>query len=64
MITIPRYQPMTINGPYLRKLRIAEIVLSAIAHVAIAVIFAYSVLGMAGAWDEAQACIQCAGGVR
>lgn len=64
MMTIKNYQPVTINGPYLRKLRIAEFAISALGHVAIGSLLAYAVLGMCGAWDEAQACLQCAGGVR
>ena len=63
-MTVKNYQPVNIDGPYLRKIRLAEIVLSAIGHIVIALILAYAVLGMAGAWDEAQACITCAGGVR
>ena len=53
-----------VTGPYRRRVNWLEIALSAIGHVAIALILAYAVLGMAGAWDEAQACIHCAGGVR
>ena len=51
MMTIKNYQPVTINGPYLRKLRIAEFVISAIGYVAISGILAYAVLGMCGAWQ-------------
>ena len=51
MMTIKNYQPVTINGPYLRKLRIAEFVISAIGHVAIGSLLAYAVLGMCGVWQ-------------
>ena len=51
MMTIKNYQPVTINVPYLRKLRIAEFVISALGHVAIGGILAYAVLGMAGVWQ-------------
>lgn len=53
-----------VTGLYRRRVNWMEIALSAIAHVAFATILAYAVLGMAGAWDEAQACINCAGGAK
>lgn len=53
-----------VTGPYRRRVNWLALALSAIGHIAIATILAYAVLGMAGAWDEAQACINCAGGVR
>lgn len=56
MITLKPTVPFT--GPYRRRVNWLEIALSAIGHVLIAVILAYAVLGMAGAWDEAQACVQ------
>ncbi len=48
----PRRQPVKVAGPY-RKQTISfnEFVLSALAHIAIAGIMAYAVLGMAGAWE-------------
>lgn len=52
-----------VTGPYRRRINWPALILSALAHVAIGAIFAYAVLGMAGVWDEAQACINCAGGV-
>jgi hypothetical protein len=58
MITLHNYQPIR------RRVNWPALILSALAHAAIGVLLAYAVLGMAGAWDEAQACIQCAGGVR
>lgn len=64
MMTIKNFQPVNLDGPYVRRIRWIEYAVSAIGHIAIAGILAYAVLGMAGAWDEAQACIQCAGGVR
>jgi len=63
-MTIKNYQPVNLDGPYVRRIRWIEFTVSAIGHVAIAVILAYALLGMAGAWDEVQACIQCAGGVK
>ena len=64
MITLNNYRPSPVTGPYRRPIRWTEIIISAIGHIAIAVILAYAVLGMAGAWETAEACIQCAGGVR
>jgi hypothetical protein len=64
MMTLNNYRPSPIRGPYRRRVNWLEIALSALAHIIFASILAYAVLGMAGAWDEAQACIQCAGGVR
>jgi hypothetical protein len=45
-------QPVRVAGPY-RKQTISfnEFLLSALAHIAIAGIMAYAVLGMAGVWD-------------
>ena len=59
MITIKNYQPVNLYGPYARRIRWIEYAVSAIGHILIAVILAYAVLGMAGAWDEAQACVEC-----
>lgn len=53
-----------VTGPYRRRTNWPALILSALAHVAIGLLLFYAVLGMAGAWDEAQACIQCAGAVR
>lgn len=64
MITIPKYQPVNLDGPYRRRLRALEIAVSAIGHIAIAAILAYAVVGMTGAFDKAEACTTCAGGVR
>jgi hypothetical protein len=48
----PRRQPVKVAGPY-RKQTISfnEFLISAVAHIAIAGILAYAVLGMAGAWE-------------
>lgn len=52
MITIPKYQPVTLDGPYRRRLRALDIAVSALGHVAIATLLAYSVLGMIpGVWE-------------
>lgn len=59
MITIPKYQPVNLDGPYVRRIRWIEYAASAIGHILIASILAYAVLGMAGAWDEVQACWEC-----
>ena len=53
-----------VTGPYRRRVNWPALILSALAHAAIGAILAYAVLGMAGAWDEAQVCVTCAGGVR
>jgi hypothetical protein len=48
----PRRQPVRIEGPYRRKtISFNEFLISAVAHIAIAGILAYAVLGMAGAWE-------------
>lgn len=62
MITLKPIVPFT--GPYRRRVRLLDILVSAVGYFAIGAILAYAILGMAGAWDEAQACWQCAGGVR
>ena len=62
MITLQNNVPVT--GPYRRSANWPALILSALAHVAIGTLMAYAVLGMAGAWDTAEACIQCAGGVK
>ena len=46
----PRRQPVQVSGPH-RKISFNEFLLSAVAHIAIAGILAYAVLGMAGVWD-------------
>jgi hypothetical protein len=46
----PRRQPVQVSGPH-RKISFNEFLLSALAHIAIAGIMAYAVLGMAGVWD-------------
>lgn len=52
MITLNNYRPSPVTGPYRRRLRWAEIGLSILAHVAIATLLAYSVLGMIpGVWE-------------
>ena len=48
-----------VTGPYRRRVNWLELALSALGHIAIAGIFAYAVLGMAGAWDEVEACVSC-----
>ena len=59
MMTIKNYQPVNLDGPYVRRIRWIEYAASAIGHILIASILAYAVLGMAGAWDEAKACVEC-----
>lgn len=48
-----------VTGPYRRRVNWPALILSALAHAAIALILAYAVLGMAGAWDEVEACVSC-----
>jgi hypothetical protein len=47
----PKRQPVQVSGPHRRKISFNEFLLSAVAHIAIAGILAYAVLGMAGVWD-------------
>lgn len=68
MITIKKYQPMNIDGPYLRKARTLDYIVNIIGLAAIGVLLAVSVLGMTGAMDDKPAsmtlaCVSCAGGV-
>lgn len=55
-----------LDGPYRPSRR--AVILSFLAHAAaiitIGLIAAIAVVGMTGAFDEAQACVQCAGGVK
>lgn len=57
MITLQKTVPFT--GPYRRRVNWLALILSALAHVAIGLLLFYAVLGMAGVWDEAQACVTC-----
>ena len=61
-ITIQKTVPFT--GPYRRRVRLLDILVNAAGYFALGAILAYAVLGMAGAWDTAEACVTCAGGVR
>lgn len=68
-MTIRNYQPMNIDGPYLRKAMAMDYIVNATGLAAIGVLLAVSVLGMTGAMDKepasmALACINCAGGVK
>ena len=62
MITIPKYLP--VRGPYRRDISWLNLILSMLAHAAIGIVLAVSVVGMTGAFDEAKSCITCAGAVR
>ena len=47
----PRRQPVQVSGPHRRPNSFNEFLLSAVAHIAIAGILIYALLGMAGAVD-------------
>lgn len=57
MITLKPTVPFT--GAYRRRVRLLDVLVNATGYFALGLLLFYAVLGMAGAWDEAQACWQC-----
>lgn len=69
MITIPKYQPVNLDGPYRRRPTLLDYAVNITGIAAIATLLAVSVLGMTGAFERDDqpmnlACVSCAGGVR
>lgn len=47
----PPRQPVRVSGPHRRPISFNEFLVSALAHIAIAGLLFYAILGMAGAWE-------------